>query len=113
MTVQEAFNEHLMALSQGMDVLMEGYSDEIVLITPDATVHGKPAVKEFIGKFFGALPEGWMSSFQLHKLEIAGDFVFVTWSVPPYIPFAADNFLYRDNLIIAQSFTLAVPSDGA
>lgn len=110
MTIQEAFNEHLQALSQGMDVLMEGYSDDIVLLTPDATVHGKQAVKEFIGNFFGSLPEGWMSSFELHKMEFVGDFVYVTWSARPSIPMAADTFLYRDNLIITQTFCpVAVP----
>ena len=74
MSVQEAFNQHLQALSQGIDAFMEGYAEDTVLITPDATVQGKAAAREFLTQFFNSLPADWISKVALHKTEFVGDF---------------------------------------
>jgi hypothetical protein len=111
MSVQEAFNEHLQALAQqDWDALMAGYSEDIVLITPSATLRGKTAAQELIEQVFGALPDDWQSKFALHKMEVIGDFVYVLWSIPPYFPLYTDTFLYRDGLILTQTATPTAPS---
>lgn len=109
MSVQEAFNQHLQALSQGMDAFMEGYAEDTVLITPDATIQGKAAAREFLTQFFNSLPADWVSKVALHKTEFVGDFLYITWSAKPYLEFVADSFHFRDDLIAVQAITVAVP----
>jgi hypothetical protein len=112
MSNQEAFNEHVMALSMGMDAFMEGYTEDTVIITPDATVKGKAGAREFLTQFFSSLPEDWVSKGALHKTEFVGDFLYITWSARPYLPFVADSFMFRDGLIAVQAVTIAMsPAD--
>jgi ketosteroid isomerase-like protein len=113
MSAQEAFNEHLIALSQGMDAFMAGYAEDTVLITPEVTVRGKEAAREFLTQFFKSLPEDWASKVALHKTEFVGDFLYVTWSAKPYLPLVTDSFLFQDDLIVVQCVTPAATPNGA
>jgi hypothetical protein len=39
--------------------------------------------------------------------EVTGEIAYIIWTAEPFIPFASDTFLIRDDSIVVQTGTLA------
>lgn len=104
--VEELLAEHLRAvLVRDVDAFVAGYSEDAVLMTPEATMRYSQ-LRDFAEQFFQALPSD-ASTLNIVRQDIVGNVAYVSWSAQsPYlsIPLAADTFVFREDLIIVHTF---------
>ena len=64
---------HLHAARQGVDAIMEDFTDNSVLITPDATYRGLNEIRRFYTAFLDGLPKGFFDAFKMNREEVVGE----------------------------------------
>lgn len=102
---QRVFAHHLAAFGDGIDAVLSDYTEQSVLLTPDATYRGLQQIREFFDAFLkGASPEFW-AAFSLGTQVIEGEVAYMTWSAGPFMPLATDTLLIRGGRIQVQTFT--------
>ena len=109
---QSVLEHHLQALRKGVDAVMEDYSDDSVVITPDSTFYGLSEIEVFFTAFFQALPDGIWDSFVMRRQEVAGDVAFILWEANPWFPMATDTFVIREGKIACQTFAALAAEGG-
>jgi ketosteroid isomerase-like protein len=103
-TVLETLQHHLKALSaQDVDGVVSDYTDESVLITPDATIRGTSALRDFFTEILKSMP-GLMDAITLSRQEIEGDVAYIVWTAPGFVTLGTDTFFVRDGKIAVQTF---------
>lgn len=76
-TPQEIFEEHLAAVSAGdLDALVEGYTEDALLVTTEIALRGRAAIREFFAAALGSLPGVRIT---IDSAVYAGDAVLLTW----------------------------------
>ena len=103
-TPQEVFQHHAEVLIAGdIDGIVEDYSDDAILITPDGTMHGKDGVRQAFEKLLSDLPSAeWDVPTQIFE----GDVLFIEWSAKAAETHAddgIDTFVFRDGEIVVQT----------
>lgn len=86
---------------------MEDYTDQSVLITPDATLSGLDSIRAAFTEFFGGLFKPGTYEFTMDRTVISGDVAHIVWhsdNEGVNILFGADTFLVRDGKIAVQTF---------
>jgi len=75
---QEVFQHHAEALGAGdLDAIVDDYSDDAVLITPDGVMRGKDGIREAFTQLLADLPNaGWELKTQIYE----GDVLFLEWT---------------------------------
>ncbi|NYZ11995.1 nuclear transport factor 2 family protein [Azospirillum sp. RWY-5-1] len=102
---QRVFGHHLGAFSDGIDAILSDYTEQSVLLTPDATYRGLQQIRDFFDAFLkAASPEFW-SAFKLGTHVIEGEVAYMTWSAGSFMPLATDTLLVRGGRIQVQTFT--------
>jgi ketosteroid isomerase-like protein len=102
-STQATLDHHLQAIGEGIDAMMEDYTEDSVLITSDATHRGLADIRGFFTAFMGAMPAGMMDSFKLNRSEVAGEVAYVLWEAQPWFPLGTDTFVVRDGKIVYQT----------
>ena len=103
-STQATLDHHLQAIGEGIDALMQDYTEDSVLITPDATHRGLADIRGFFTAFMEGLPAGMMDSFKLNRTEVAGEVAYIIWEAKPWFPLGTDTFVVRDGKIVYQTF---------
>ena len=112
-TPQEIFDHHATALGAGdVDAILEDYAGDAVVITPQGTVRGRPAIREAFTGLRDLLPD---ATFDLRTQMFGDDVLFLEWSASGStgrISDGVDTFVFRGNEIRAHTlrFTLE-PAD--
>ena len=83
---------------------MQDFTEDSVVITPDATFRDLGEIRAFLTAFVESLPEGIWDSFQVNRLEVAGEVGYVLWEAKPWFPPSTDTFVVRDGKIVYQTF---------
>lgn len=110
MSTEATLNHHLQAFSEGVDAIIQDYTAESVLFTPDGPLQGLEPIRAFFDGFLRTSPPELLRAMMLVRKDIQGDVAYVLWKAEPYIPLATDTFVVRDGKIVAQSFAvLAAP----
>jgi hypothetical protein len=113
MSTESTIGRHLNAIPQGLEAIIADYTNDAVLITHDATFRGPAEIRGFFAAFMaGATPE-LLAAFAVTRLETHGEVGYLTWKAEPFIPFATDTFVVRDDRIAVQTFTMVAPSQSA
>ena len=104
---QAVFDHHINAvLANDLDAILEDYSEESILFTPDSTYTGLTQIRGFFEGLLPSFPtEG--TNIEVDRLAVEQDAVFILWhgSTPTLdIPFGTDTFIIQDSIIILQSF---------
>lgn len=92
--------------NNNLDALIADYTDESVLITPDASYKGPAEIKSFFTDLFIHFPKH-QSNFELDKMVVNDDLVYIIWhAVTPSleVPFATDTFIIKNGKIHQQTF---------
>ncbi|HVT84323.1 MAG TPA: nuclear transport factor 2 family protein [Chitinophagaceae bacterium] len=92
--------------NNNLDALIADYTNESVLITPDASYKGPEEIKSFFTDLFIHFPKH-QSNFELDKMVVNDDLVYITWhAVTPSleVPFATDTFIIKNGKIHQQTF---------
>jgi len=108
MSTQTTLEHHLQAVGQGIDAIMSDYVQESVLFTPDGPLTDLASIRSFFNDFITKSPPELLRAITVTRQDIHGEFVYLHWKAPPFIPFASDTFVVRNNKILAQSVAFFV-----
>jgi hypothetical protein len=95
---------HLQAATKGVDAVMQDFTDDSVLITPDATYRGLAEIRQFYAAFLKGLPKGFFDAFKMNRQEVVGDVAYILWEAKPWLLLATDTFVVRDGKVLFQTF---------
>jgi hypothetical protein len=68
---------------------------------------GLTAIRSFFSQFFASSPPELLAAIALTHQEVTGEIAYIIWKAEPFIPFASDTFLIRDDTIVVQTFAMA------
>jgi ketosteroid isomerase-like protein len=101
---QEVFQHHAEALGAGdLDAIVEDYSDDAVLITPDGIIRGKDGIRKAFTQLLADVPNAdWALPTQIYD----GDVLFLEWTATAAatkVEDGIDTFIFRDGQIRLQT----------
>jgi hypothetical protein len=100
--------DHHIQTFQGNDLdgVMEDYTEESILITPDRTYKGLAEIRENFVEAYKALPKNG-TTMTITKSVVIRDVAYIVWkAVTPTLEFkyATDTFIIVDGKILSQTF---------
>ena len=110
MSTEDTLGHHLQAFSEGVDAIMEDYTPDSVLFTPDGLLKGLDSIRAFFHGFLTNSPPELLRALKMVRQDVHGEVAYIVWSAEPYIPFASDTFVVRDGKIRAQTFATYAPA---
>lgn len=107
MDTRAVLDHHIAAFSAGdADETLKDYTDESILITPDATHKGRQAIHAFFSDSFSGLFKPGTFDFGLDTMTIEGDVAYIVWHATcasANVPLATDAWIVRDGKIATQT----------
>jgi len=104
---KEVFDHHTTAFwANDLEATMADYTEESILITPDATYSGLADIRKNFEGAFAAFPKD-SCTVQVMKTVIQKDVAYVVWQVktPKFeLSYATDSFIIRDGKILRQTY---------
>ena len=104
---REVLDHHWVAFkANDLEGTMEDYTEESVLITPNATYSGLAEIRENFVNAFKAFPKD-SSTLTLDKTVVNKDVGYIIWKAqaPTFnLSFGTDTFIIRDGKIIRQTY---------
>jgi hypothetical protein len=110
---RQVLERHWQTFGQNnLEGVMADYTEESVLITPDATYRGLAEIRRNFENAFSAFPHD-QTTFQLDQATIVNDVAYILWraNTPTFnLTYATDTFIIRNGKIIRQTYAgVAVP----
>lgn len=111
----DVIGHHLASFGAGdLDGLMEDYTADSVLMTPNGVLRGPDAIREL---FAGMIAEFGKpgSSFEMLRHDVEGEACFLLWTAETAdnaYELATDTFVVRDGKIALQSFAGKITPKG-
>jgi hypothetical protein len=111
-SITEAVTQHHLAAfgSGDMDDLMSDYTEESIIITPEATVTGLEQIRGLFEKLGSMFPaEG--SEFALDRMDVNNELAYIIWHANTpivSIPLGTDTYVVTDGKIMKQTFAAKV-----
>jgi len=103
-STESVLQNHLLAAKDGVDAILQDYTDESVLITHDATYRGLAEIRHFFAALLSGLPKGFFDLLKLNRQEIVGEVAYIVWENKPWFALATDTFVVRNGKILFQTF---------
>lgn len=104
---KQVLDHHWQAFTNNnLDEVMADYTEESVLITPDATYKGLEQIKNNFVDAYKKFPKD-KSVFQLNKTVTDRDVAYIIWQskTPTFdLKYATDTFIIRNGKIIRQTY---------
>jgi hypothetical protein len=104
---KEVLDHHWMTFQKNdLEGTMEDYTEESILITPDATYEGLDEIRENFVNAFKAFPAD-SSTLTLTKSVVKEDVGYILWTAktPAFtLSYATDSFIIRDGKIVRQTY---------
>ena len=110
MSTEATITRHLEAIAQGVDAIMQDYTDASVLFTADGPLHGLGAIRGFFEAFLASAPPELLPAFRVLRMDVHGETAYLLWKAEPFIPLATDTFVVSDGKILVQSFVMFAPT---
>lgn len=102
---EQVLRHHLGAFAEGINSLMNDYTDDSIIITPTGNYAGLREIRAFFETFLAsATPEFW-SAFKVTGQFVQDDVAYLTWSARPFVQMATDTLVVRNARIAIQTFT--------
>ena len=112
MSTEEVLNHHLASFGAGdVDETMEDFTDDSVMILPDATLRGMDSIRAAFTDFYNGLFKPGTYDFTMDRLEVSGDIAYVLWhsvNEGAEVTLGTDTFLVRDGKIAIQTFAAMI-----
>src|SRR2546423_944107 len=109
MSTESTLAHHLGAFSEGIESIMSDFTADSVVFTPEGPLHGLEQIRAFFDGFLHSPPE-LLNAMTVTRQDVFGDVAYLLWKAEPFIPFASDTFLIRDDKILVQSFAMSAPA---
>lgn len=104
---KEILDHHWVAFQQNdLEATMEDYTEESVLITPDATYTGLDEIRKNFIHAFGVFPKD-SATLVLDKSVVVKDVGYILWhaTTPAFtLSYATDTFIIQNGKIVRQSY---------
>lgn len=104
---KEILDHHWVAFqANDLEATMEDYTEESVLITPDATYNGLDEIRKNFVNAFAAFPKD-SSTLVLDKSVVVKDVGYILWhaKTPVFtLSYATDTFIIQNGKIVRQSY---------
>lgn len=104
---KEVLDHHWVAFrANDLEETMKDYSEESVLITPDATYNGLAEIRENFVKAFAAFPKD-SATLTLTKSIVVKDVGYILWNAvtPTFeLSYATDTFIIQNGKIVRQTY---------
>lgn len=110
MSTKITLNHHLQALSEGIEAIISDYNEQSVLFTPEGPIYGIEGIQSFFENFLNNSPQDLLEAITLVRQDIDGEIAYIIWKAEPYIPFATDTFVIRNEKISVQTFAAYMTS---
>jgi len=97
-----------------VDAIMEDYTEDSTIYTPDGPVKGLEAIRVLFELFFAG-PFAEVHSFDVLRQDCEGEFAYLLWKADTAaveIPVATDTFVIRDGKIVDQSVAAHIIAKG-
>jgi ketosteroid isomerase-like protein len=108
MTTATTLARHLQAILQtDVDAVMRDYTEASVLVMPQGQLAGLAAIRGFFSQFIASSPPELFAALTVTHQELTGEIAYIIWKAEPFIPFASDTFLIRDDMIVVQTGAMA------
>jgi len=95
---------HLQAARDGVDAVMQDFTDDSVLITHEATYRGLVEIRQFYTTLLNGLSRGFWDAFKMNRQEVVGEVAFILWEAKPWLLLATDTFVVRNGKFLFQTF---------
>ncbi len=106
-STQEVLDHHLQTFGAGdLDGILEDYTDESTIITPDGVRRGRIEMSDFLSTLFAEFAKPGMS-FSMDQQVVEGEIAYIRWSAETAdntYELGTDTFLIRDGKIVTQTF---------
>lgn len=110
-STEAILDHHLQSFGAGdLAGLLEDYTDESVIITPDGVLRGRDQITSLFQAFLAEFAKPG-ASFHLDRTVIEEETAFITWSAETadnVYQFATDTFWIHDGKILTQTFAAKV-----
>lgn len=104
---KEVLDHHWVAFqANDLEETMKDYTDESVLITPNATFSGLDAIRENFVNAFKMFPKD-STTFTLDKSVVVKDVGYIVWKskTPTFnLTYGTDTFIVREGKIVRQTY---------
>ncbi len=108
MSTEAVLTHHLEGFSKGdVDMVMEDYTEESVLIMPDNTFTGLASIRAVFADLFGGLFKPGTYEFTMDRTDISGDVAYIIWHSTNEgvdVKVGSDTFLIQNGKIAIQTF---------
>ena len=105
-STQAVLEHHFQSVTaHDVDAIMEDFTDNSVVLTPDATVRGLAELRSYFTEFVKLLTPELIADFKLAKQEIHDDVAYLAWSMGDAVPMGTDTFVITDGKIRVQTVT--------
>ncbi len=104
-STKDVVEHHLAALLSGdVNDILQDYSDNSIVFTPDGPVQGLADLSSLFTAFLSELPEGSLAMLEVLREDYNGDAAYLLWSIPGLFPLGTDTFVVAEGKILTQSF---------
>lgn len=109
-STQAVLEHHLRAFAEGIDSVMEDFSESSVVITPESTYRGLDEIRGFFTAFIEGASEEFWGAFEMKRQEVVGELAYIVWEAQPFVALGTDTFIVRDGKFAFQTYAAHVPS---
>jgi hypothetical protein len=104
---RQVLDHHIEAFrTNNMEETMADYTEESVLITPDATFRGLAEIRKNFEGAFAAFPKD-STTMNVTSTRVSGDIGYMLWTAktPKFeLTYATDTFIIQDGKIVRQTY---------
>lgn len=112
MSTEAVLNHHGETFAAGdLDGIMEDYTEDSVLITPDGTLTGLDSIRAAFAGFFEGLFKPGTYEFTMDRAEVVGDVAYIVWhsvNQGAEVTLGTDTFVIKDGKIAVQTFAARI-----
>jgi ketosteroid isomerase-like protein len=103
-STRAVLEHHLMSIiATDVDAILEDYTDDSVLLTPDATVRGLGELRSFFTEFVKLLTPEFLANFKMEKQEVHDDTAYIVWTVRDAVSMGTDTLVVTGGKIRVQT----------
>jgi len=96
---------HMEAIvAKDADGILEDFTEDSVLFTPDGKVEGLTALRGFFEPFVAGLIDELLAGFQMDRQEVHGELAYIVWNAGSIIRLGTDTIFVQNGKMKYQTF---------
>lgn len=112
MTTRQVFEHHIHALGKGdVEAILSDYTDDSILIVPDAVLKGRDAIRAAFNGFVAGLFKPGTYEFTMDTVHVEDETAYAIWHAKcasANIVLGTDTFLVKNGKIAVQTFAAKI-----